>query len=71
MLKLMRLAASQSEKNGATYHHYIMLSGQNYPIRPVGDLVGYLASVSSTDFIEVLGPAVGNYKDFLTRVCLN
>lgn len=65
----MRLAASHSEKNGVTYHHYILLSGQDYPIRPVGDLVEYLASALSTDFIEVLGPETGNYKDFLTRVC--
>lgn len=52
------------------YHHYVLLSDQDYPVRPIDHIGQHLASAPNIDFIDVLGPETRNYKDYLTRVCL-
>ncbi len=69
-LKLLELAVAHSEDVGVPYHHYVLLSGQDYPVRPIDHIVQHLASAPDIDFIDVLGPETRNYEDYLTRVCL-
>lgn len=47
-LKLLRLATSQ-----ATYNHYMLISGQDYPVRPMSELLDFLSKGGDyLDFVE-------------------
>lgn len=47
-LKLLRLASSQ-----ATYNHYMLISGQDYPVRPMSELLDFLSKGGDyLDFVE-------------------
>lgn len=71
MLRLLRYARDFENLGGCSdTSHYVFVSGQHYPIRPMESLVNYLAARPGKSFLDLMKKDDSLYQRFLPRATL-